>query len=167
MSCVHLCTTMWFSLLCASLAHERSWPDKVELQCLSSLDLHFPSCIIIVDGIFVKLRKPWIMLTLRSGLMVRRRCIVWTTQLWCPTKVSSFNWTWVFHVPSMMLRFSATTISIGFGVHISLMMTDILNTSLKILATSAIYGNMERPPDIDEGALTAYNNMHANYRVRA
>ena len=63
-----------------------------------------------------------------------------------------------------MLQSSAIMISIGVGVHTSLMVTIILSTCLEILVTltkhmfiKRTFGNVERPSDMDKGALMAYN----------
>ena len=50
-----------FIALCITntLAHEISWPDEVDQRCLSASNPHFPSCVRIIDGILVKLCKPW------------------------------------------------------------------------------------------------------------
>lgn len=72
------------------------------------------------------------------------------------------------HIPIL-----ATLTSIGVGVSTSLMMLDnfeYLFDNLRYIGKNIFImrrlGNVEKTPDIDEGALTAYKKMHANNHVR-
>lgn len=56
-----LCSNVIFIASCITntLAHEIVWLDEVKQWHLSCLNLHFSSCIKIIDGTIVKIQKPW------------------------------------------------------------------------------------------------------------
>ena len=56
-----LCGNVIFIASCITntLAHEIFWLDEVKQWHLSCSNLHFSSCIKIIDGTIIKIQKPW------------------------------------------------------------------------------------------------------------
>lgn len=120
--------------ICIVLAHEVSWPNEVERQCLLGLNSHLPGSIKIIDGILVKIES-------HGNNPNHAKWFIGRNKMYCRnnTFVVSHEGLFIhldlrFPVPFMMLQSSAISISIDIGMHTSLMMTISLNFCLEILA---------------------------------